>query len=271
MLIFKGFIIGIGKIIPGVSGSILAISLGLYEKLINSINNFFKDIVGNSKFLIKILIGVLIAIILFSKVVVFLLNKYYVVTIFTFIGLIVGSLQDIKKETKIKKHYLLFFIVLLLLILINYLSFKKELNIDNGIINFIYWIFAGFVEAFSTVVPGISGTSMLMMIGAYDKLMVSLSNVLNVDIIVYNLSILLPFLIGMIGGIFAVSKLIYICFKKQKEKTYCVILAFSYSAIIIMLVNCINKLVNFYDILIGLVLFSLSYFISKKVNHLSSD
>ena len=249
----------------------IAISLRLYERLIYSINNFFKDIVKNSKFLIKVLIGVLIAIILFSKLVVFLLERYYVITVFTFIGLIFGSLQDIKKETKIKKHYLLFFLVLLSLIIINYLGFKNNINIENNILNFIYWIFVGFVEAFSTVVPGISGTSMLMMIGAYDKLMAALSNVLNVDIIIYNLSILLPFLIGMIGGVFIISKLIYFLLNTQKEKTYCAILAFSYSAIIIMLFNCFDKMVNYYDALVGLVLFTLGYYISKKVNHLSSD
>ena len=69
MLIIKGIIIGIGKIIPGVSGSMLAISKGIYQKLIDSINNFFKDIKNNSIFLIKVIIGTLISIIFFSNVI----------------------------------------------------------------------------------------------------------------------------------------------------------------------------------------------------------
>ena len=193
MLILKGFIIGLGKIIPGVSGSMLAISLGLYEKLINSINNFFKDIIKNSKFLINVLIGVLISIILFSKVVVLLLNKYYIITMFSFIGLILGGMSDIKKEIDIKKDYKLIVIIMLFFIIINYLTFSNDINIQNNFVKFIYWVFVGLVDAVSTVVPGISGTSMLMMMGAYDELMLTISSIFNIDIIIYNLSILLPF------------------------------------------------------------------------------
>jgi putative membrane protein len=67
MLIIKGIIIGIGKIIPGLSGSMLAISMGIYQKLINSINNFFEDIKGNFYFLFNVFLGVSISIIFFSK------------------------------------------------------------------------------------------------------------------------------------------------------------------------------------------------------------
>ena len=98
MLILKGIIIGIGKIIPGVSGSMLAISMGIYQKLIDSINNFFKYPKENLKFLIKIGIGIIISIIFFSNIILNCLNNYYLVTIFFFIGLIIGSLGDIKEN-----------------------------------------------------------------------------------------------------------------------------------------------------------------------------
>ena len=271
MLVLKGFIIGLGKIIPGVSGSMLAISLGLYEKMISAINNFFKDIINNSKFLMKVLIGVLISIILFSKVVVLLLNKYYVITIFSFVGLICGSLSDIKKEINLKKDYILIIPIIILLIIINYLTFSNDVDITNSFVNFIYWIFAGFVEAISTVVPGISGTSMLMMIGAYDKLILAISNLFSIDTFAYNLPILLPFLIGMIGGVFIISKIISYLFSKHKEKTYSLIYAFSISSILLMLINCFSKTILILDIIVGLLFFTICFYLSKKVNHLSSD
>ena len=105
MLVLKGFIIGIGKIIPGVSGSMLAISMGIYQQMIDSVINFFIDIKNNLKFLLKIGVGVLIAIMFFSNIILKCLEKYYIITMFFFIGLIVGSFKDIKKEihtTKIK-------------------------------------------------------------------------------------------------------------------------------------------------------------------------
>ena len=98
MLFLKGIIIGIGKIIPGVSGSMLAISMGIYQRMIDSINNFFKDIKKNSMFLLKIGIGVLISIVFFSNIILKCLNNYYIITIFFFIGLIIGSFEDINNE-----------------------------------------------------------------------------------------------------------------------------------------------------------------------------
>ena len=100
MLFIKGLIIGIGKIIPGVSGSLIAISLNEYENMVNSINNYFKDIIGNSKYLVKICLGILISIILFSNIIIRLIDHYYIYTMFLFSGFILGSMDDIKKNIK---------------------------------------------------------------------------------------------------------------------------------------------------------------------------
>ena len=106
MLFIKGIIIGIGKIIPGVSGSMLAISLGVYQNMIDSINCFFVKPVENAKFLSKIGIGILISILLFSKIIVKSLEISYIVTIFFFIGLIIGSLEDLKYNIDKKNNYI---------------------------------------------------------------------------------------------------------------------------------------------------------------------
>ena len=79
MLILKGIVIGIGKIIPGVSGSMLAISMGIYQQMLDSINNFFKNTKENFKFLFKIGLGVIISIIFFSNIILKCLNKYYLI------------------------------------------------------------------------------------------------------------------------------------------------------------------------------------------------
>ena len=75
ILILKGFFIGIGKIIPGVSGSLIAVSLGVYDKMIESVQSFFKDIKGNSLFLMKIGTGILIALMIFSKLIGYLTDE----------------------------------------------------------------------------------------------------------------------------------------------------------------------------------------------------
>src|SRR5574344_1113400 len=87
----KGFILGVANVIPGVSGGTLAVTLGLYETLLNSIGNFFKDIKTNFKLLLPIILGVIVALITTSKLVKYALLHFRAQTIFLFVGLIVGG------------------------------------------------------------------------------------------------------------------------------------------------------------------------------------
>ena len=88
ILFIKGLIIGIGKIIPGVSGAVLAMILKVYDDGINSIVNIFKNPKKNILFLLNIGLGILIGIVLFSNVINYTLKNYYVITMLFFIGLI---------------------------------------------------------------------------------------------------------------------------------------------------------------------------------------
>ena len=104
--ILKGFIIGIGKIIPGVSGAILALSLGVYDKSIYYINNFKYNKKESLKYLLPLAIGIILSIIFFSKIINYLLDKYYVLTMLFFIGLIIGTIPSTLKEVNKKNYYL---------------------------------------------------------------------------------------------------------------------------------------------------------------------
>ena len=102
-LAIKGFLIGVANIIPGVSGGTLAITLGIYEKLIGAISHFFKNLKENIKFIMPIGIGAVLSILLLSRVISFCLDKYTLATILFFIGLILGGIPLLNK--KIKGHY----------------------------------------------------------------------------------------------------------------------------------------------------------------------
>ena len=115
----KGMIIGIANIIPGLSGGTMAILVGVYEKLIDTIGNFFKKFketfVENMIFLIPIGLGAVVGVIGFSKLLEFLLDKYNMPTQFAFIGLVVGGLplifKNANKEGGFKgKYFIPFFI-----------------------------------------------------------------------------------------------------------------------------------------------------------------
>ena len=254
--IFIGIVIGAGKIIPGVSGSVLAISLGVYEKIIYSINNIFKDF-KNIFYLGKIGIGIIISIIFLSRIIIYLLSNFYTYTIFTFVGLIIGSIKSITNNTRIKYYYLtiISFIFIVILGLIN-------ININNhdGI---LYYFFSGFIESASSIIPGISGTALLMLIGTYNIVVNIFSNIINVKYLIVNINIIIPFMVGIFLGLIISIKVIEYLFSRHKELTFNIILGLLLGSIFIMLKSC-NYNSN---IFISLILLIISYIGIKKVNH----
>ena len=123
-LILQGFIVGIGKIIPGVSGAMLAMFMGIYEDLMEAITKFFDDKKRHFLLLLNFGIGLFLAIVLFSKVILFLLNHYYEETIYLFLGLIMGTVLRFKKSVSFRgKNKYIFFFALLLMFLLPFFFF----------------------------------------------------------------------------------------------------------------------------------------------------
>ena len=267
MLILKGIIIGIGKIIPGVSGSMLAISLGIYEKLINSINSFLKNKKDNFKFLSKIAIGVIISIVLFSNIIQKSLNRYYLVTMLFFIGLIIGGFDDIKTKIENKSRGI-FYISIIIIFMFGLININNRVQIENKTLFFLYLVFIGFVDALTTIIPGISGTATLMMLGAYEKLISTLSNLFDFYYLEDNLRVLIPFVLGFVIGVIFAAKLVQYLFSSYKSKTYSAILGFSIATILLMLIKSFNSVYTVTELIIGFLFLISGLFITKKINHL---
>lgn len=256
VLIIKGLIIGFAKVMPGVSGAILAISMGVYDKGIKAITCFFDNIKENIKFLFFIGIGIAIAIILGSNIVYFLLNNYYVITMLFFIGLIFGSTPKIiKKIDKTKKGYIISIVTFIIITLLTTMNISNN-NINDSI---ILYLFSGLVDAFGMVVPGISSTALLMVIGTYNNIIYSLSNIEN---IIINLNILIPYGIGIFIGIIITSIIINYLFKKYSKKTFSFILGVILSTLLTLLLKIFSYNINIKDLVIGVLLLSLGSIIS---------
>lgn len=262
ILILKGFLVGIGKIIPGVSGSLIAFSLGIYEKAIDVINNFFSDLKNNILFLGKIGVGVLIAILVFSKLILYFIDNYYVYTISLFIGLIAGTTPSILKKSRIDKNNILY--VLLAIILIVFLYLFKNNNIyepSNSLLDYIYIAIIGFLDMATMIIPGISGTATFMMLGCYEFVLNLFSNPF------YNIKYTISFGVGLVIGIYLISKFIAFCLNKCKEKLYAIIIGFSLSSIGYLILNIIPfiKISNFIILIIlFLIGYIISYFLERK-------
>ena len=135
----------------------------------------------------------------------------------------------------------------------------------------LYFTFIGFMDAVTMVVPGISGTATLMMLGAYEKVMELYSNIFNLSLLIENIKLLIPYIFGIGIGIILTVKLINYLFKNYKEKTYSAILGFSLSTIVLMFIKCLNTFYTLIDLIIAFILLFLGIYITKKINHLFND
>ena len=264
ILIIKGFIVGVGKIIPGVSGAMLAITLGIYDKCIYAISNFTKNIKNNLNLLFFIGIGIILSVGLFSNMVIYLLDSSYFITMCFFIGLIIGGVPKLYNESKVnvknKKNIGFIIISFLIILVINYINPEYVIKTNA---NFITLISIGILEAFAMVVPGISGTALLMLIGYYDMVLIRFSRILNIFNLYETISFFLPFGIGLLIGILIVSKLINFCFRVYKNETYCIIFGLLFSSIFILIIKMFEQIPSVYEIVIGILLSIMGYFVSN--------
>ncbi|MEG2322305.1 MAG: DUF368 domain-containing protein [Bacilli bacterium] len=270
ILILKGFIIGVAKIVPGVSGAMLAISMGIYEKALKAISHFFKNPLENLKFLVPLGFGAILAIIVASKAVLFFLNNYYLPTMLLFIGLIVGGVPMLFKKVKIKKlkfkHYLTFIIAFLFVFLISLVGEQNIFaNYSNPFIGFILFFFIGITDAITMIIPGVSGTAVMMILGCYNLLLTALGTLTNFNAILINLGIIIPFVLGLVIGIIGLSKAMNYLFEKKQVITYCGIIGFAFSSILALFLTTLKHHYSIIEVVIGLVLLLLGVFISKKL------
>lgn len=271
ILILKGIIIGAGKIIPGVSGGMLAITLNVYDKGIKAISEFFKDIKNHLTFLLTLGIGIGISIITLSKLIKFSLNNFYLPTMLLFIGLIIGGIPSIIKEAKQEKslkNVIIMLIPFILIFSVSIISAVFNSNVQKEV-SFIPLILIGVVDAITMIVPGISGTAILMMLGYYDIIITSFSNLTNFSLLWQNLQVLIPFGIGMILGTIGLSKIINYLLGKHRISCYYAIIGFSISSVLLLLGETLKNNYNIGEVIISLLLLVTGYFISIKLDKIN--
>lgn len=236
MLVFlKGLIIGIGKIIPGVSGAMLAIYFNVYERAIDAINNFFYDWKNNLKFLLLLGGGIIISIVLGSNIVLYFLNNYMFVTLMLFIGLIIGGTYNFSLKIIYNKRNVLFgFIIMILFLILSLGNINNRYVLGNGFIDNIMFFIGGIIEIMASIIPGISGTALLMIMGIYDIVLEMISNIFNVSYVIRNINLYISYGIGMFISFIVMITLINYLIKRYRNTTYVVILGLCISAIIFL-------------------------------------
>ncbi|MGM9924632.1 MAG: DUF368 domain-containing protein [Bacillus sp. (in: firmicutes)] len=187
--IYRGILMGISDLIPGVSGGTIAFILGIYDKLLQSISGFFsREWKKHIGFLLPLVIGIGITMLLFSRVIDYLLAYHYEPTQCFFVGLIIGVLPFIARQAEVKKHFTWkhMSIVLIVAILLASLAFVQTQDTPPitslTFASSVGLFFAGWLGSMAMLLPGISGSFILLILGVYSTAISALST-LNIPVI----------------------------------------------------------------------------------------
>jgi putative membrane protein len=265
-LFLKGFIIGIAKVIPGLSGAMLAVSFGIYDRLINSITSFFDNKKDNFKFLLLVGSGILLAIVFFSKIIRYFIGCYYIETMMLFIGLIVGGTYSYSKNIDINiRNIVIVLLVILFVMLISFGNVSSNYVMNDSFLDYIMFFIGGIVEIFSSIVPGISGTALFMLMGMYDNILMLFSNMLDLSYVFENIMLYISYGIGMMISFIVFSILISYLLKKYRKLFDTIVLGLSISSILLLLVMTFSKSFSFMSLFIGCLMF----FVGVVISYLS--
>ncbi len=223
LTILKGYIIGSSMSVPGVSGGTMAILLGIYDKLISAVSNFLKDIKGNTIFLVKVCIGAGAGICSLSFLIEWLLEKFPLPVSVFFLGAVVGgipALYKCPKETSLRISSGIYFLLgFIIVISIGFIPAGSiNISIGSGITHYLMLLLTGIIIALALVLPGISTSHMLLVLGMYDTMLAAIT---GFDIV----------FIGLLGiatliGVFLITKPIEWTLNTFPHQTYCAIIGF---------------------------------------------
>lgn len=281
MLVIKGFVMGIANIIPGVSGGTLALTLGIYEDFIGAISHFFSRLKENIKFLLPIFIGMGLSILTMSNVISTCFDKFPIPTTLFFMGLVIGGIPMLVskvKDSKEKKQISSYVIALITFSIVMLMAFADqifasgigEVSFQNmNILSYILLFVVGVIAAATMVIPGVSGSLVLMLLGYYLPIINVVKELTHFKNILSNILIAGFFGIGILVGIVLISKLIEYLLEKYEKKTYFGVLGFIIASVIAIPVSVYHELgsitFSIPQILIGIIFLVLGIGIGNKL------
>ncbi len=255
-LFLKGIFVGVANIIPGVSGGTIAVVLRIFDQMIDAVNNFFKAPKKHIKFLVPLFLGSAFGILIFSKIIEISLTKESFPTSMFFVGLVVGSIPLIIKHAKTKPVKPIYYLASLIsFCTIVFISFIKEPSATSSeIVITVPWLIKIFIYCMiasaSMVVPGISGSFVMVLLGVYNVILKCISDLVPTAIkgfeiistnsffegvkYILSSSVFITLFVGGLGiilGIILISKLIAFLLEKAFSITYFTILGLIFGSI----------------------------------------
>ncbi|HDC7864448.1 TPA: DUF368 domain-containing protein [Staphylococcus aureus] len=273
--ILKGFAMGTSDLVPGVSGGTIALLLGIYNQFIASISGIFSRRFWPSfTFLIPIIIGMLLAMGSLSNLFNYLLSQHHIPTMFFFGGLIIGILPYLLKISNYKtsfttKHYMMVIAGIAILIVIALMNngdkhAGETLTLSTGLI--IKYFIAGMCASSAMLLPGISGSFMLLVFGVYGTVMLAISEVVKLNFT--GLPILLAVGFGVLAGFIISSKIIQYFLTHHKLMTFALIIGFVVGSLFAVFPGLPTNIVMWF---VSLVVFIIGFIVSLTLGRITAE
>jgi putative membrane protein len=274
--ILRGIVIGVANVIPGVSGGTMMVSMGIYDSIISSINNLFKDFKKSILTLLPYGIGMVAGIVGFAFAIEWLFGKFPIPTALLFIGLIFGGIPMIWKKVSGKKDIVAIILFVAFFALIIGLEFLgRRAGIDRELslspLGIVLGLLVGCIAAATMIIPGVSGSMVMMILGYYNSIIGAVTGAVTAlkefDIkgILSYAGALIPFILGVLAGILGVAKLIRYLLDKHERRTYAAILGLIAASPYPVFAHSGVTSVSAGAVLVGIVTFALGFAVAFKL------
>jgi putative membrane protein len=273
----KGMVMGLANIIPGVSGGTMAVSMGIYDKLIHCLTHLFKEFKESILFVLPIILGMGVALVGLSFVITPAFEHFPLQTNCLFIGLIIGGIPAVWKKVKGNKisisHILAFLLFFALVIAMAAMgeSEGQAADLSLSLWSVVKLFLVGVIASATMVIPGVSGSMVLLVIGYYNPIVATIKEfaealaAFNMSEILRCCGILVPMGIGVVIGIFAIAKIIEIIFQKFPLQAYWAIIGLIAASPFAILMVAELGTITALTVLGSVVTFALGFVIAMKL------
>ena len=249
---FAGALVGIVSTIPGVSGAVLAVCFGIYERLVADVADISHKIKEDFRFLMAVGLGIAFGILISFRGLDWILDNYLVASMMLFTGMILGQLPELWKytEPKIKSSganiaaFAAGIVIMCMFLALASLE-GEEVVLSHNPMSYVYMLMIGVIFSVSHLIPGISGATVLLAIGLYPPL---IETIVSLDIV-----LMVPLVVGIFIGLICFAKVIHRALTRYRKSTYMAIFGLTIGSIFIIVQEAVSAGPGVTDIALGAV------------------
>lgn len=254
-----GVAVGAGAILPGFSGGVLCVVLGMYPLIMELFSHPIQAIKKHWKVYIFIGIGWAIGFFAISNLIKFMYSRYEIFTVWTFIGMIFGNIPSLYKEAGKKGRNKSSFVSMIVAFILMFAILLTVALLPSANItpNVWWYLFSGFMWGLSIIIPGLTSSSIMMSLGIYEAF--------NAGLAGFKLEVVIPWVIGMIFTAAALARIVEYIFKKHYSQAFHAVIGIVVSST--LMIFPIFEKYSVSDVLISAGCVIIGFIVAFKLSH----